>query len=74
MRLPKIPIDYSKAGSGEEPFASTLKILHIQGVFTDYQAIGTWRNGKFQTGGTALQGEIATHYTPMPEFYEEGGE
>lgn len=54
MKLPKIPIDYSKAGSGKEPFAFTPKILHVQGVFADYQAIGIWRKGAFQAHGFDL--------------------
>lgn len=71
QKLPKIPIDYSKAGSGKEPFAFTPKILHVQGVFADYQAIGIWRKGAFQAHGFDLMGEKVTHYTPMPEFEEK---
>lgn len=81
MKLPKIPIDYSKAGSGEAPFDGGGYILHqrfegfVSGAYNldrdvDLEEENVW----IDDAGFGYEMEAVTHYTPMPEFYEEGGE
>lgn len=77
MKLPKIPIDYSKAGSGQAPFDGEAVIL-----FSGDTVIGEciWacseefahmdcqcdNCGHMPT----FNKHYATHYTPIPEFEE----
>ena len=70
MKLPKIPIDYSKAGSGEAPFDFEKYILHGEGAFSEFIVFGVWHKGRWHTSGVLHESYKPTHYTPMPEFEE----
>lgn len=72
--LPKIAIDYSKAGSGEAPFDGQ----YVYGILPDGQHLfrvhwvqdeGQWRSKE----GGRYKPVWFSHYTPMPEFEVKGG-
>jgi len=80
MKLPKIPIDYSKAGTGETPFTEELVIIHFLNM--GKASIIAWYDDDEKcfviphSGSEIHIDEVRpTHYSPMPEFEEvEGGE
>ena len=70
MKPPKIPIDYSKAGTGEAPFDGHNYLLHqpdgiIQGSYMDSYITHHWYTPIGRITSLSI-----THYTPMPEFEE----
>lgn len=68
MKLPKIPIDYNMAETGEEPFDGEVAILHAQYGLTFgryYKDFACW-----YTDVGPVPVDRITHYTPMPEFEE----
>lgn len=76
MKLPKIPIDYSKAGSGEAPFDGKIYILHTCTWYkkeeNKFIVSGLWDGDEWIAHDFMINDDV-THYTPLPEF-EEGGE
>jgi len=85
MKLQKIPIDYSKAGTGEAPFDGKPYLLINDEEGHDCVSIGAWdiRRFKFYRPNIyACDNKIwtetvyrwkPTHYTPMPQFEEVKG-
>jgi len=75
MKLPKIPIDYSKAGTGEAPFDGAGCLLHMNSIVIGY---GVYDDGsgqcfkEFYSFKKMVNDGVdsPTHYTPMPEFEE----
>lgn len=78
MKLPKIPIDYSKAGTGEAPFDGKYYFFHTiknieRGYWTDCGDAFSRLNcgaGSYQIWKHLSNGSLPTHFTPMPEFEE----
>jgi len=80
MKLQKIPIDYSKAGTGEAPFDGKGYLIHStpeQNVNVMYwlPAYNQWVTDDCSIGEYEKHTPLLTHYTPMPQFEEvKGGE
>ena len=82
--LPKIPIDYSKDGSGEAPFDGKDYLLHGVDDGNDYMVkakyVAAWSTEEEEcyfedVFGNIYDRDVFTHYTPMPQFEEvKGGE
>ena len=83
MKLQKIPIDYSKAGTGEVPFDGKKHLFHSHNGDID---TGYWQDcnerfsrlhcgAGYQIWKLFSNSGLPTHYTPMPQFEEvKGGE
>lgn len=75
MKLPKIPIDYSKAGTGEVPFDGGGVLLHLNDCVLGYGAYEPFEQKRFIElySLKPMQKRTThrpTHYTPLPEFVE----
>lgn len=66
-------IDYRQAEAGNAPFDGKPFIGHYagSGVSILFCEGGEWVNGILTY---PLDHEAVSHYTPMPEFYEGGGD
>lgn len=74
QKLPKIPIDYSKAGSGEPPFDGKIYILHTCTWYkkeeNKFIVSGLWDGDEWIAHDFMINDDV-THYTPLPEFEEK---
>ena len=75
MKLPKIPIDYSRAGTGEAPFDGKFYMLHHhhRNTKTIAQFLEEKNDGSnlsFYDAHGAWVCLYVTHWSPMPEFEE----
>lgn len=81
VKLPKIPIDCSKAGTGEAPFDGKCCLLHlwngaiVSGLYITEPSDDDIEDGLAWVDEFLVTYPInsVTHYTPMPEFYEPKG-
>lgn len=88
MKLPKIPIDYSKAGTGEAPFDGSSYLIHSDDVVIGECVYDGGRLRHLDSSQVVVDIHVtyfdgkcsipcdapnATHYTPMPEFEEVKG-